>query len=143
MNWGKGILIVIITFISAMLGMVFYSFQQTNELVEKNYYEKELKYQQKIDASSRLNKIEKNSLIELNKSITIKLPAGTFENYESGKIECIRYDNSISDRTFLSKPNSDGIIVLENNWERGNYLIRISWINNSISYYREENINYE
>ena len=48
MNWGKGITLVIILFIITMLGMVYVASKQTNEMVEANYYDKELKYQNLI-----------------------------------------------------------------------------------------------
>ena len=46
-NWGHGILIAIILFLAGIGAMVFISMKQNNsiELIEDNYYEKELVFQ--------------------------------------------------------------------------------------------------
>ena len=55
MNWGKGLTLFIVGFMLAMLGMVYLAFKQTNEMIEDNYYDREVKYQQIIDAKLNLN----------------------------------------------------------------------------------------
>ena len=46
MNWGYKILTVYIIFIAGILFLVFKSSNQNQDLVTKDYYEQELKYQQ-------------------------------------------------------------------------------------------------
>jgi len=53
MNWGYKILFVYITFIVGILVMVFTSSSQKTDLVTTDYYAKELKYQERIDAVKR------------------------------------------------------------------------------------------
>ena len=55
MNWGYKILTVYIIFIAGILLLVFKSSTQNQDLVTKDYYEQELKYQQVIDATERAN----------------------------------------------------------------------------------------
>jgi hypothetical protein len=56
MNWGHKITIVIIVFLVGMLGMVFIALRQNNEMIDDDYYKKELAYQQVIDAKNNLLK---------------------------------------------------------------------------------------
>ena len=49
MNWGYKILMVYVIFIAGILLLVFKSSSQNQDLVTEDYYEQELKYQQKID----------------------------------------------------------------------------------------------
>ena len=42
MNWGHKITIVIVLFLTAMLGMVYYASLQNNEMIDDHYYQKEL-----------------------------------------------------------------------------------------------------
>ena len=44
MNWGYKILFVIILFVVGMVGMVIVAFKQSNEMLDTNYYERELQY---------------------------------------------------------------------------------------------------
>jgi hypothetical protein len=55
MNWGYKILFVYAIFITGILFMVFKSATQKMDLVTPDYYAKELKYQEKIDESNRVN----------------------------------------------------------------------------------------
>jgi hypothetical protein len=50
MNWGYKILFVYLAFVAGILLMVFKSSIQKRDLVTPDYYAKELKYQQRIDA---------------------------------------------------------------------------------------------
>jgi hypothetical protein len=50
-NWGYKILAVYSIFVAGILFLVFKSSQQKNELVQKDYYADELKYQNVINAS--------------------------------------------------------------------------------------------
>lgn len=63
MNWGHKITAVIAIFIIAMMSMVYLAFQQTNDMVDTNYYDKELKYQLKIDAAQNLNSATSEVLV--------------------------------------------------------------------------------
>jgi hypothetical protein len=52
-NWGYKILMVYGLFVVGMLFLVFKSTQQKYDLVQKDYYADELKYQQVINASAK------------------------------------------------------------------------------------------
>ncbi len=45
MNWGHKITIVIVVFLVAMVSMVIVAYRQTNDMIDENYYTKELEYQ--------------------------------------------------------------------------------------------------
>jgi hypothetical protein len=52
-NWGYKILLVYALFVIGIMFLVFKSTQQKYDLVQKDYYADELKYQQVIDASQK------------------------------------------------------------------------------------------
>ena len=54
MNWGYKILLVFAVFVAGILFLVYKSSNQKMDLVTTDYYEKELKYQQKIDAMDKV-----------------------------------------------------------------------------------------
>jgi hypothetical protein len=81
MNFGVKITILYLSFVALILTLVFLSFGQKVELVSKDYYAQELKYQDKIDAINNTNalassidhKIEASTIVlninpELNSS---------------------------------------------------------------------------
>ncbi len=57
MNWGKSIVVVYVLFVLGMVYLVYQSTQQTIDLVDKNYYQKEIQFQSEIDATNKANRI--------------------------------------------------------------------------------------
>ncbi len=55
MNWGKSIIVVYTFFVIGIVYLVYRSSQQTIDLVDKNYYQKEIQFQTEITASNNAN----------------------------------------------------------------------------------------
>ncbi len=143
MNWGNKILFTIIVFIVAMLSMVFIAFKQSNEMIDKDYYEKELKYENIIAASKNLHQL--NEAIELTQDsmfLNIQLPRQAANNITKGFIEMLKADSQIKDFNKTLVANNSSLIQVEKQrLVRGLYTIRVSWVNNNTPYYHEQKIN--
>ncbi len=142
MNWGYKILIFIIAFIIAMLSMVFVAFRQTNDMVDENYYEKEMNYQSLIDAAQNLNLVSDSILINQNESyVIVNIPNSLISNFEQGNLSFLRIDDKRKDVTFDFKPNEKGVLLIEKfKFVSGAYKARIKWRNLGKDYYREQNL---
>lgn len=142
MNWGYKIFIVIILFIVGMFGMVYVAFKQTNEMMDSNYYDKEVHYQTKIDAAKNINEVMSGDLISLaGESMKIALPVNTVIRYEKGDIEFVKQDEMKYDQTVPLSPDSMGLMNLSlAKFKHGLYKARISWRADQKDYYREQNI---
>ncbi len=66
MNWGYKILFVYLFFIAGILVLVYKSSSQKVDLVTKDYYQKELKYEQKIDEAERAQSLSSPLQYEVN-----------------------------------------------------------------------------
>ncbi len=142
MNWGHKITFVIIAFITGMLGMVFLAFRQTNEMVDSNYYEKELKYQDLIDASKNFNIASYDTLISQNKdSLVVKIPTQLLGDFSNGSLEFIRNSDQSRDLLYHFTPNSVGNFFLgKEKFIAGMYMVRIHWNSLGKSFYKEKSI---
>ena len=142
MNWGYKITLVIAIFIIAMLSMVFVAFKQSNEMIDDNYYEKELKYQSLIDGSNNLNAVYKDSLLTQDENnLIFTIPATLCTSFKKGKIEFIKNDDMSKDKTIALSPDATGKYILDKKQlSKGSYKARIQWINNETSYYKEQTI---
>lgn len=142
MNWGYKILIVIIAFMVAILSMVFVAFRQTNDMLDENYYEKEMNYQSLIDAAQNLNIVNDSILINQNESyIIVHVPRTLISNFEQGNLTFLRIDDKRKDFTFDFKPNEEGILQIEKfKFIPGAYKARMKWRNLGKDYYREQNL---
>ena len=101
MNWGHAIAIVCILFIASMLGLVYFSFQQNVQLVETNYYEKELNYQKTIN--SRNNVLRAGGIdepIQKSDSLIVALPVNTYGQLSKFTVSFQRPSDEKLDKSF-------------------------------------------
>jgi stalled ribosome alternative rescue factor ArfA len=125
-----------------MFGMVYIAFQQNNELIDNNYYEKEVKYQSLIDASRRLNdKYGERIFIQKGGLISIKLPLSLLQSFNNGKIELLKNDDESKDIRISFMPDSLGAFNIEKSkFGKGSYTARVEWYNDKTMYYRTEKL---
>lgn len=142
MNWGYKILTVIILFIVVMLTMVFIAMKQDNDLIEDNYYEKELAYQSQIDAGRRLDWLHSGKLLHPTaNNILLQLPTGSYENGVNGSIEFLRIDDAAKDIRIKLEPDNDGKqIISRESFSTGTYQVRIKWKHASEEFYQQEDM---
>jgi hypothetical protein len=57
MNWGKGLVVAISLFMLFILGLSFYMMSQQQELETEDYYEKDLTYQQEMEARTNASSL--------------------------------------------------------------------------------------
>ncbi|PZX51055.1 hypothetical protein LV84_03812 [Algoriphagus ratkowskyi] len=139
MDWGKGILLTIIAFVTLIMTLVVISVRMDGiELVTENYYEEEIKYQNRIDQS--------NSAIELNrevisydapsKMIALDLPFGTV-----GSLQLFRpSDSSLDQLIKVDVTHSGKTEVALKDLKSGYWKIQLNWFENGVSHYQEKKI---
>ena len=142
MNWGHKLTVVIGIFILAMLSMVYLAFQQTNDMVDTNYYDKELKYQLKIDAAQNLNAASTEVLVtQFEKNVKILLPKNLTKNFANGKLEFLKSDDKKRDLNLSFQPDTAGQFIIDGKrFVRGLYKVRVQWESEDKSYYREQDL---
>jgi hypothetical protein len=141
MNWGYKILVVYLAFVAGILFLVFKSSNQKVDLVAADYYEQEIKYQDKIDKSNRANLLTKKVMYEvIDNHLVIKFPK-EFENKNitgsvllycpSDEKKDIKTDFSIQDSVYK-------MAIPKNN--KGLHELQLNWMADSVTYYFEEKL---
>lgn len=145
MNWGHKITLVIAAFIVAMLTMVYVASRQTNEMIDKNYYERELKYQSLIDAANNLNAVSQDTLVHQNAAgISLQIPGVLLAGFSDGRVEFIRNEDESKDMSFDFLPDTNGLFLIDKSkFSPGLYKARIQWKSQEKRYYEEQEINIE
>jgi hypothetical protein len=140
MNWGYGILIVIILFVVGMSSMVFISMQQTNEMLDENYYVEEKKYQSLIDAQTALKSIQEQELLVQNgQEVKVQLPVNSFGDISDASINFIKPDNQKLDVEMKLLPDDSGrFLISKTNLVKGVYKVRVKWSNEGQLYYSDD-----
>ena len=142
MNCGHKIAIVIVIFLVGMLSMVYFALQQTNEMIDDQYYQKEMAYQQVIDAQQNLQDISDDNLVSQTMyEMVFTLPTGTYEKLEKGNIELIRNDSKSKDVQLAIVPNgSNRRVIAKSTLSKGIYKARIRWTSDKKEFYKEESV---
>lgn len=142
MNWGYKILIGFSTFVVGMLCMVGVAMKQSNEMMDDNYYEKELKFQDKIDASKNLFAVtEKLSITDSGNILVLQLPVATVASNTVGTIECIRSAEQKRDVKLRLQLDENGRQVLPKAlFVNGIYQLRLDWTTNGTAYFHSQEL---
>lgn len=142
MNWGYRILIVIVLFIAGMGFMLSVAMKQKNEMIDDNYYVKELHHQEQIDAANNLSAMTERLVVAVSEDgIDLRIPAQARDAAVKGSVVFLRSSDQRLDKSFPMTLDENGIQKFPaHNFVRGQYTLRVSWHNGNKAYYHEENV---
>jgi len=139
MNWGKGILITIIVFLAGTAIMIIIAVNSEYDLVANNYYEKGIKYQEKIDKINRTNALPEKPLIEfLENTVSVSMPR--MFTAEKIKGELIFYRPSNAGKDFkmpLQLDSENKMMINTDKLEKGFWKVQLEWNIETAQYYSE------
>lgn len=142
MNWGNKLLLTFIVFGIGMFYLVYRSVTTNFDLVEKDYYKSELRYQQVIDAAARTNALPSALVLEqTEQGVHLQLPAEMKNKQLSGDILFYCAYDATRDRkiTLQTDSNARQLIPLQE-VKPGNYTVKINWTESGQTYYAEKNL---
>ena len=141
MNWGYKILIVYLAFVAGIVVLVFKSSNEKIDLVTPDYYAKELKHQDKIDAIKRTNALSSKVKFEVvNNTLIITLPTEFKEKELNGEVLLYRPSDKSKDiKKNFSTSNSTTTIALPSGIN-GAYELQVNWNSAGREYYFEKKL---
>ncbi len=139
-NWGTGILIFIILFFIAIFSFVYFASTQKVNLVEDDYYPKELAYQNIIDKKNNTRSLpEKITFEHRGNTLIISFPAIIESKKPGGTILLYRPSDYALDIEHTIDTDEEGRqFISTEQLLPGKYIIKIDWALDSIQYYQEE-----
>lgn len=142
MNWGTKIILLYCGFMTMILGLVFLTLHQDIQLVSDDYYEQELKYQDKINASANSLQLDRQiSFSADNKRILIDYPKEFFGKKIEGEIVFQRPSDAALDyKTNIQLNDSGQQIVLSDKFKMGLYKVQVSIKMDNKDYYFEQSL---
>jgi len=144
-NWGTGIVIAIIAFMSFIMYFVI-SMSTDNkfshDLVTDNYYQKELEFQDQIDATKNAKLLDEDvKIVKSEKGLQIYFPK-IFENEMEGKVFLYRPSNKQLDFEIPISITDNYLLVPEKSLLDGRWNISVKATHNNKEYYFSEEITY-
>ncbi|TJY36187.1 FixH family protein [Pontimicrobium aquaticum] len=146
LNWGTGIVIAFITFITFILYFVVNmttNKKYNHDLVTEEYYKAELEYQQDIDKQNNSKSLSKNiTYKKTNEGLVVYFPEDLQPEKITGKLFLYRPSNKQLDfETTLSLSKSH-LLIPDNRLVDGRWDIKIDWQYNGTSYLFKDNLTY-
>jgi hypothetical protein len=141
-NWGTGIFIVIAFFLLAVVAFFIYISNLDIKLVEDNYYEKELAYQEHIDKINNTSSL--TGEIEISQDagvIIIQFPPLDTLKVSGGTVWFYRPSDPEKDFTLPLLLNDSLRQVFDiSRLDQGKWMLKLDWKMGGIDYYFEEEI---
>jgi len=141
-NWGNWIAVAYTAFVVLIGFMVYLTFGEQWDLVSEDYYEQEIRYQEKIDQKNQAleDKIKPQVSIE-GDLLKVTFPSDSEGNKKSlsGRITFFRPSDAKKDVNYQIVSGGEQSIPLER-FSRGKYLAKIQWEMQGLEYYSEQTI---
>jgi hypothetical protein len=138
-NWGIKILALYLGFVGLILTLVSMAMRQNVDLVSKDYYEQELKFQQKINKINHSKSLKEPLSWELKQGLLVlKFPEQFKGQTISGNIYFFRPSDAAMDKTItLPKDTSTVLTITTKQLNKGLYKMQINWQADTTEYYNE------
>ncbi len=145
-NWGTGIVLAFVAFISFIMYFVVVANSDPradHDLVTEEYYRKELEYQQDLDASRNLELFGGQvEVLRISGGLGIRFPKGMDLQGIDGKVSLYRPSNKQLDFEFPIQ-NSDTLqLIPASRLLDGRWDIRVNWTYKGKPYLFRERITY-
>jgi nitrogen fixation protein FixH len=144
-NWGKGIVIAIVLFMSFILYFVFKvqsDSKYDNELVVEQYYQKEQTFENDMMKEQNAQNLAENVLLT-NEASNIKVTFPKDYDYSkiTGKVSFYRPSSQKLDFEIPISLASPYLLIPKNNLADGRWDISIDWSYEGVNYLNKEIVN--
>jgi len=138
MNWGHKVTIVFVVFAVLIGTLVYKCTQQQYDLVSEDYYDQELKYQEKIDGSKAAASISPVKISQTAGDVIIQMPEELSGLSLTGDVWLYCANKASDDVKLPLHLDANGIMEIDKqNIAASNYTAKISWSSGDTKYYKE------
>lgn len=136
MNWGWKIAIVYTSFALMVLAMVFVSTRKKVNLVEENYYQKEIEFQDQIDRIKNSHAIGDDFMLTFDSLSQLIRVANHSRDEAKGQIHLYRPSDESKDQ-FIQLDLGQGASkqIDTRSLQKGLWVIKVNWETSEKSYY--------
>tara|TARA_R110000796_G_scaffold37722_4_gene95356 strand:- start:261259 stop:261705 length:447 start_codon:yes stop_codon:yes gene_type:complete len=145
-NWGTGIVLAFITFISFILFFIIrmnLDDRANHDLVTEEYYKAELGYQKEIDAQNNANSnYSKLIITKTPEGLLITFPEEVDVEKVTGTVSLYRPSNKHLDFDFPIRLSNSHLLIPDKRLLDGRWDINVLWEYKNESYLLKKNITY-
>jgi hypothetical protein len=141
MNWGNKLVLVFVAFAGLMFLLVYNAMNTRYELVSKDYYQDELRYQDKIDGKSNASAVSDIAVQTDQEYLILQMPKEFSGQSLKGNIWLYCKTDAVKDLRLPLTADSEGRQFISKKHLKANkYLLKLSWEAAEKKYYTEQDI---
>lgn len=142
MNWGYKITFAYLVFVAGILFLVFKASQVRFDLVEPQYYEAELQFQDRIDAANRTAALSKQPMVAVQgRQISVQFPPEMAGRQLDGELHLYFPADAAKDVQQAFRVTGTATYMLEMPpASSGLHKLKLKWKADGKSYYFEETL---
>ncbi len=138
MGWGKKITFVYLGFVALIITMVVISMRQKVDLVSKDYYAKELAYQNDINKMANANKLQsKLKCTVINNTIEVVFPEEHSDKAILATAFIYKPSDNAADRQVEISTNDGRYVISTQDFLKGMYKVKVDWTIEGTEYQAE------
>ena len=141
MSWGNKILVSFIVFVGILFTMVYVSVNTEFNLVEENYYEQELAYEDQIQRIKNHDRLDEKPVFKLdrrNLKAALNFPPAVADALKEGTVHFYRSSTAKFDKTFELRLDENGQFQIDvSQFPIGAWKIKLNWNDSEKEYYKE------
>lgn len=139
MNWGNTLIVVFVVFGLLIGTAVYKAYHTQTDLVSKEYYKEELRYQDKLDGIVHANKLSSVIVTENGQNVSVRFPKEIADKKITGQIHFYCVTDASKDRKIAIDANVQGqqVIALSSLFKVA-YQVKINWQVDTTNYYSEQ-----
>jgi hypothetical protein len=142
--WPYGILLTFVLFISGTITLIVIACTNNADLVSRDYYEEEMRFQTQIDRLDRAQQLDAQAEVAYSadrKQIVITLPPGHSHGGTLGRIQLYRPSAAGLDRSIELKTDASGVQLVDAaKLQPGLWKVKVLWTANGTDYQIDQRI---
>ncbi|MDE3237032.1 MAG: FixH family protein [Bacteroidota bacterium] len=141
MNWGNKLVVVFVGF-ATFIGTLVYKATTTKfDLVTKDYYKEELRYQDQIDGMANAAKVSAVTVAQGPQALMIQFPKEMKGTKLEGQVWVYCKTDAENDKKIAVTVDDSGKqLILKKGFPKGAYQLKINWKAGGESFYTQKDV---
>jgi hypothetical protein len=141
MNWGNKLVVVFVAFAALIGTLVYKSVNTKYELVSKDYYKDELRYQDKIDGKVNADKLSGLAIVQNSESLTIVMPKEVAGHKLDGELWFYCPTDATKDKKISLNLTPENLqVISKKEVVKGKYHLKLSWKEGTENFFIEKEL---
>jgi len=140
MSWGNKLMFVFIVFALFMGTMVYKAVDTRFDLVTKNYYKDELRFQEQIDAAKNASQLAEVEFFQDEENLFIIFPASMKNEHITTDIWMYCKADVHRDKKLNLSTDSASLTISKKKIFKGNFEIKVKWSVKEKEYYSAKDL---